>query len=102
MPQENLQNALVSNLYKYEMFPLCKYTLLMIFRENLLSELMRETDDIAQSRKRCRETKELLQKAVDIVNEVRVCGQYLILDTYSVRFVTSMCIRSKGAQFLSV
>lgn len=40
-------------------------------RENLLAELMRETEDIAEKRKSCREMKELLQKALEILNEVK-------------------------------
>lgn len=53
--RENLQNELVSKLY----------------RESMLNELLRENDDVAARRKSCREMKELLQKALDIVNEVR-------------------------------
>lgn len=33
---------------------------------------MRETDDIAIKRKHCREMKELLQRALEIINEVRL------------------------------
>ena len=53
--QENLQNELVSQLYK----------------GNYVNELMRETDDIAIKRKTCKEMKELLGRALEIVNEVR-------------------------------
>jgi len=55
MVKENLQNELVSQLYK----------------EQLLADLMKETDDIASKRKAFREMKELLLRAIDIVNEVR-------------------------------
>ena len=50
-----LQNELVSELY----------------RENNINDLMQEADDIAQRRKTCFEMRELLRKALDIVNEVR-------------------------------
>lgn len=53
--KESLQNELVSNLY----------------RDQILSELMRETADIAEKRTRCIEMKEFLNKAMEIVNEVR-------------------------------
>jgi replication fork clamp-binding protein CrfC len=52
--RDNLQNELVSNLY----------------REDLIAESMRETEDIAQRRKNSHEMKLLLQKAMEIVNEV--------------------------------
>ena len=39
-------------------------------RENLINELMKETDDIASRRKACKEMKDLLQRALEIVNEV--------------------------------
>jgi hypothetical protein len=35
-----------------------------------MSEIMRETDDVAARRKECREMKELLQRALEILNEV--------------------------------
>ena len=53
--KENVQNELVSTLYKEEM----------------LTELLRETSDIAQRRATCQEMRTLLQRAVEIVNEVR-------------------------------
>lgn len=53
--KENLQNELVSNLYN----------------EQLLSDVMRESDDIAAKRKAYREMRELLHNATEIVNEVR-------------------------------
>lgn len=40
-------------------------------RENYLTELMRETDDIAAKRKACRDMRDLLQRSMEIVNEVR-------------------------------
>ena len=36
-----------------------------------MSELMRETEDVASRRKAYKEMKELLRRAVEIVNEVR-------------------------------
>ena len=53
--KETLQNELVSKLYN----------------EQLLSDVMRETDDIAAKRKAYREMRELLHNATEIVNEVR-------------------------------
>jgi hypothetical protein len=52
--RDGLQNELVAQLY----------------RESTLSELMRETEDVAARRKAALEMKELLQRALDIVNEV--------------------------------
>jgi dynamin 1-like protein len=45
-------------------------------QEDSVAKLMRETDDIAQRRKACREVKELLGRAMEIVNEVRDFNQY--------------------------
>lgn len=53
--KESLQNELVKELYK----------------EQIMAELMRETDDVAGRRRACKEMKELLQRALEIVNEVR-------------------------------
>jgi dynamin 1-like protein len=53
--RDSLQNELVSELY----------------RESMITELMQEADDIFQRRKTCQETRDLLKKALDIVNEVR-------------------------------
>jgi len=53
--KENLQNELVSELYK----------------ENIMTDLMRETEDVATRRKTCREMKDLLRRGLEIVNEVR-------------------------------
>ncbi len=50
-----LQNSLVSSLYK----------------EERISSLMKETDDIAERRKIAREMHNLLEKAMDILHEVR-------------------------------
>jgi len=44
--------------------------MLFVSREQLLADLMKETDDIASKRKAFREMKELLLRAIDIVNEV--------------------------------
>jgi len=52
---ENLQNELVSSLYK----------------EDKLGELLKETDDIAQRRIECQELYSLLQEAFKIINDVR-------------------------------
>ena len=40
-------------------------------REQLLPELMRETEDIAVRRQECIKNKEMLQRALEIINEVR-------------------------------
>ena len=53
--KDSLQNELVSELYK----------------EGELTNLMQEAEDIAARRQTCVEMKELLSKAMDIVNEVR-------------------------------
>jgi dynamin 1-like protein len=53
--RDTLQNELVSQLY----------------RESMISDLMQEADDIAQRRKTCQEMRDLLKKALEIVNEVR-------------------------------
>ena len=53
--RDSLQNELVSELY----------------RESMIMELMQEAEDIFQRRKTCQETRDLLKKALDIVNEVR-------------------------------
>ncbi len=53
--KENLQNELVKELY----------------RENIMTDLMRETEDVATRRKTCREMKDLLRRGLEIVNEVR-------------------------------
>lgn len=53
--KENIQNELVSTLYK----------------EDMLTDLLRETSDIASRRATCQEMRTLLQRAVEIVNEVR-------------------------------
>ena len=53
--KENLQNELVSHLYK----------------ESLMTEVMRETPDVARRRSEIQEMRTLLQRALEIVNEVR-------------------------------
>jgi len=58
--KDELQNELVSRLYK----------------EDAMAQLMRETDDIASRRNACREVKELLHRAMEIVNEVRDFNSY--------------------------
>jgi hypothetical protein len=40
-------------------------------REGILSDLLRETEDVEAKRKACLETREILRRAVDILNEVR-------------------------------
>ena len=42
-----------------------------ICSEQVMSELMRENDDIASKRKACKEMHDLLLSALEIVNEVR-------------------------------
>uniref|UniRef100_A0A7S2NRY4 GED domain-containing protein n=1 Tax=Leptocylindrus danicus TaxID=163516 RepID=A0A7S2NRY4_9STRA len=53
--RDSMQNELVSELY----------------RENNIAELMREADDVALRRNTCMEMRDLLRKALEIVNEVR-------------------------------
>ena len=53
--KETLQNELVSQLYK----------------DQIMTDLMRETEDIASRRRAYKEMKELLKRAIEIVNEVR-------------------------------
>ncbi|RLN21652.1 hypothetical protein BBJ28_00005537 [Nothophytophthora sp. Chile5] len=53
--KENIQNELVSSLY----------------REDKIAELLAETGDIAVRRSNCDEMRTLLQRALEIVNEVR-------------------------------
>lgn len=42
-----------------------------LYRENNIAELMREADDVALRRNTCIEMRDLLRKALEIVNEVR-------------------------------
>ena len=64
-----------------------------------MSELMKETDDIAAKRKAFKEMKELLMKAVDIVNEViymYVCMyvcicEYKVMDLGRTHRITYVC-----------
>ena len=53
--RDSLQNELVSELY----------------REAEVGSLMKEAEDVAQRRNTCTEMKDLLGKALEIVNEVR-------------------------------
>jgi dynamin 1-like protein len=53
--KEGLQNELVCQLYK----------------ENVMNELMRETEEVASKRRAFREMRDLLHRANEIVNEVR-------------------------------
>ena len=53
--RDSLQNELVSELY----------------REAEMGSLLKEADDIASRRQTCQEMKDLLAKALEIVNEVR-------------------------------
>lgn len=53
--KEGLQNSLVSQLYK----------------DSMVAELMQENEDVAAKRKQMHEMRELLQHALEIVNEVR-------------------------------
>ncbi len=41
------------------------------YREQVMADLMRETEDVASKRKAFREMRDLLRSALDIVNEVR-------------------------------
>jgi hypothetical protein len=42
-----------------------------LYKEDLIPELLRESDDVASRRQNCGEMHELLKKALQIVNEVR-------------------------------
>mmetsp|Transcript_19339 Transcript_19339/g.44069 ORF Transcript_19339/g.44069 Transcript_19339/m.44069 type:complete len:113 (-) Transcript_19339:194-532(-) len=53
--RSSMQNELVSKLYI----------------ENLIPPLMQEADDVAERRRTCQELKCLLDRALEIVNEVR-------------------------------
>lgn len=53
--KDNVQNVMVSTLYK----------------EDMLKDLLKETGDIANRRATCHEMQVLLQRALEIVNEVR-------------------------------
>jgi dynamin 1-like protein len=59
--KDGLQNELISSLY----------------RESLFTDLLKETDDVAAKRQACREMRDLLLKAMEIVNEVR---DYTVFD----------------------
>ncbi len=58
--RDSLQNELVSELY----------------REAEMGQLLAEADDIATRRQTCVEMKDLLGKALEIVNEVRDFNSY--------------------------
>ena len=53
--KDNVQSELVRNLY----------------REELFDDLLRETDDITKRRRNAMEMQALLQRASEIINEVR-------------------------------
>ena len=53
--KENLQNGLVTELYK----------------EDLLEGVMKETDDVAQRRAEVSDMRAMLERALEIVNEIR-------------------------------
>ena len=42
----------------------------VLCREGIIAELMKETEEVASRRKACKEMKELLQRALEILNEV--------------------------------
>jgi len=42
-----------------------------LYKEPVMAQLMREPEDVAARRKACRDMKGLLQRAMEIVNEVR-------------------------------
>jgi 5-formyltetrahydrofolate cyclo-ligase len=44
----------------------------VFYREQVMADLMRETEDVASKRRAFREMRELLRSALDIVNEVRI------------------------------
>ena len=53
--KDSLQNTLVAELYK----------------DATMQDLMRENEDVAAKRKELREMRDMLERALDIVNEVR-------------------------------
>ena len=57
--RNNLQNELVSTLYMNNK------------QQDHMEVLMSETEDVAARRRQCRDVKELLGRALEIVNEVR-------------------------------
>ena len=67
--RSELQNELVAKLY----------------RDNEIADLMRETDDIASKRKECIKMKELLQHALDVINQVRVVITIAAIIEYNLR-----------------
>jgi dynamin 1-like protein len=76
--KDNLQNELVSSLYRCGAHVAAASVPegagldgLCLSREDMIGELMRETDDVAIRRKNSQEMRILLQRAIDIVNEVR-------------------------------
>ncbi len=65
--QESLQNELICSLYKSRPNIFHGKPLL---REALFPELLKETDDGAAKRLACKEMRDLLLQAMEIVNEV--------------------------------
>jgi dynamin 1-like protein len=58
--KEGLQNSLVSHLY----------------RDDIMQDLMKESEDVAAKRKALREQADILRHALEIVNEVRDFNTY--------------------------
>ena len=94
MTKENLNNELVKQLHRYihTYIHTCVHTYIYAYihtsREPLMSELMKETEDIAAKRKAFKEMKELLMKAVDIVNEVtNISYAYTCIHTFSRTYI---------------
>jgi dynamin 1-like protein len=73
--KENLQNELVSQLYRENLMSQCLRRCPRSFdcltADTCSVDMMRETPDVARRRDEIQEMRALLQKALDIVNEVR-------------------------------
>lgn len=64
----------------------------MLFSENLANDLMKESDSIAEKRKECEKMKDVLSRALQIVNEVSNPWRWLwILSSFVFRFSIWRC-----------
>ena len=58
-----------------------------------MQDLMRETEEVATRRKSCLEMRELLSKALDIVNEVRDQNYYPFMYMYIMYYMyNNVCL----------
>ena len=48
-------------------------------REEVMTDLMKETEDVASRRRAYKEMRDLLHKATDIVNEVRTSYRFMVM-----------------------